>query len=79
MNPNKAHQPKTTPDEFSGFDTQPDLAHVRVQTVAKIYDVSCATIWNWVSAGQFPSPRKIGPNCTRWRVGDIRAHMGISA
>lgn len=68
----KAHQsPQVSgiPNELGAIDKQPDLAHVRVQTVAKIYDVSTATIWNWGAAGQFPKPHKIGPNCTRWRVG----------
>lgn len=35
--------------------------------------LSAATVWRKVRAGTFPSPVKLGANCTAWRVEDVRA------
>lgn len=37
--------------------------------------VSVATVWRWSATGNFPTPLKIGPNATRWRVSDIEAWL----
>ena len=62
--------------EFATFDKAPDSAFIRVQTVAQLFGVSVVTIWRWVADGQMPAGIAIGNNTTRWRVGDIRKHMG---
>lgn len=35
--------------------------------------VSKSTWWQGVKDGRFPSPQKLGPRTTVWRVEDIRA------
>ncbi len=42
------------------------------QTSAR-YEVSRATLWRWVRDGQFPSPVKLSPGCTRWKLADLEA------
>lgn len=41
--------------------------------LAKRYNVARVTPWRWVQAGTFPTPVKLGPNCTRWKLADIEA------
>lgn len=66
----KQDQPGAT-----GFDSQPDAAHVRVHVVATIYGVSVPTVWRWARDGRIPSPRKLGPGTTVWNVGDLRRDL----
>ncbi len=35
------------------------------------YAVSRATIWRWVKEGRIPSPHKLSPGCTRWRLSEV--------
>lgn len=40
--------------------------------VAARYDVGVATIWRWSrDRDDFPKPKKLGDNCTRWRLSDL--------
>ncbi|MGE4533490.1 helix-turn-helix transcriptional regulator [Halomonas sp.] len=40
--------------------------------VATRYDVGVATIWRWArDRDDFPKPKKLGDNCTRWRLSDL--------
>jgi len=40
--------------------------------VATRYDVGVATIWRWSrDRDDFPKPKKLGDNCTRWRLSDL--------
>ncbi|WUR16210.1 AlpA family phage regulatory protein [[Empedobacter] haloabium] len=41
--------------------------------------VSPATWWAGVKSGRFPSPVKLGPRMTAWRVEDIRAFISAQA
>jgi len=54
------------------FDSLPDSAHVRAQTVADWKGVSVPTVWRWSKAGLLPAPVKIGPRVTAWNVGQLR-------
>jgi prophage regulatory protein len=45
-----------------------------VNQVAERYDVSTDSIWRWKRDGKFPSPVRVGPNCTRWRLSDLTEH-----
>lgn len=56
------------------FNIKPDQLYLTVDQVAKRYGVSKDTIWRWSRTGDFPKPRKIGPNVTRWRFSDIEDH-----
>lgn len=40
--------------------------------VPPIIPVSKSTWWEGVKAGRFPTPVKLGPRITAWRVEDIR-------
>jgi predicted DNA-binding transcriptional regulator AlpA len=31
------------------------------------------TLWRWVASGEFPTPIKLGPNITAWRLSDIES------
>ncbi|MHA7809380.1 MAG: helix-turn-helix transcriptional regulator [Marinobacter adhaerens] len=37
------------------------------------YEVSRVTPWRWTKKGKFPSPIKLGPNCTRWKLSEVEA------
>jgi len=41
--------------------------------LASRYEVSRVTPWRWSKKGAFPSPVKLGPNCTRWKLSDVEA------
>jgi len=43
------------------------------EQLAKRYGVSRSTIWRWLRKGDFPSPVKLGPGCTRWPLDDVQA------
>ncbi len=40
--------------------------------VANQFGVSRATIWRWVSNGNFPKPVKLSPGCSRWKIEDVQ-------
>lgn len=60
-----------------GFDSLPDCALVSDRTIAALAEVSKVTVWRWAREGRIPKPKKIGPNCTRWEVGPLRAAMAM--
>jgi prophage regulatory protein len=37
--------------------------------------ISASTLWQWVRDNKFPTPVKLGPRITAWRVEDIRAYL----
>lgn len=39
--------------------------------LAARYAVSRITIWRWTREGRYPLPVRLGPNCTRWRRGEV--------
>jgi hypothetical protein len=41
--------------------------------IPPVIPVSRSTWWAGVKSGRFPSPVKLGPRITAWRVEDIRA------
>lgn len=60
----------------------PDCGYIRLSQILgnpkgnppipPIIPVSKSTWWSGVKTGRFPSPVKLGPNTTAWRVSDIR-------
>ena len=54
------------------FDVLPGSAFVRISVLVAILGCSKATIWRWVKASKFPSPKKLGPRITVWNVAEIR-------
>ena len=60
---------------LSNFDQLPDSANVRLPIVMSLYGVSAATVWRQVKAGTIPSPRKLTPRTTAWKVKDLRGAL----
>ncbi len=54
----------------------PENFFLNVAQVAKRYEVSTDTIWRWARQDDLPSPVKVGPNVTRWRLSDLLDHEG---
>lgn len=52
---------------------QPIEHYISVKHLSSRLDVSVATIWRWVAAGEFPSPVKLSPGCSRFTLGSIQA------
>lgn len=59
----------------AAFDHLPDDSYVRGAVVDRVFGISTATRWRWARAGILPTPEKIGPNVTAFRVGKLRAAM----
>lgn len=57
------------------FDELPASAQVPAKTLATLLDVSTMSIWRMAKDGRLPKPRKLGPNTTRWTVGEVRAAL----
>ena len=55
------------------FPFLPDDALVSVDVVCALKGRCRASIWRDIKAGRVPAPVKVGPNCTRFRVGDLKA------
>ena len=66
------------------FDETPDCAFLRERQLVgdprdpssrKLLPISRASFWRMVKSGQFPSPKKLGPNTTVWNVGLVRTWL----
>jgi predicted DNA-binding transcriptional regulator AlpA len=66
-------------DSLRGYDSLPDSAAVPASVVAAVSGVSVATVWRWSKSGRLPRPRHLGPNSTRWIVGELRRAMAGDA
>lgn len=47
------------------------VKYARDIELAERFGVSRVTIWRWTKAGDFPSPVRLGPGSTRWRLADV--------
>jgi predicted DNA-binding transcriptional regulator AlpA len=68
-------QPTNLPVRVQQFDMLPDSALMNVGEVSLLSGKSIATLWRDVQAERIAHPIKIGPNSTRWRVGDVRRFL----
>lgn len=59
------------------LDRLPDTMLITDKIVASMASVSRATVWNWASSGLIPKPRRLGPRCSRWELGEIRRALGV--
>lgn len=50
----------------------PTEGYVRLPQILAVIPVGKSTWWNGVRSGRFPSPVKLGPRTTAWKVEDIR-------
>ena len=46
-----------------------------VNAVAKLYAISPRSVWRLTKHGLIPQPVRFGPRATRWRLGDLLAHI----
>jgi prophage regulatory protein len=61
---------------MTGKSSLPDTGFVRLRAIlgpTGPIPVSKSTWWAGVRSGRYPSPIKLGPRVTAWRVEDIRA------
>lgn len=66
----------SSPSKPTGLAALPAEGYLRQsQLLPNVVPVSAATWWRWVAAKHAPSPVKLGPRCTAWRVADIRAWL----
>ncbi|MFT3963708.1 helix-turn-helix transcriptional regulator [Propionivibrio sp.] len=63
---------KKIPPTLVAFNSLPDEALIDVRFVAVLFDCSDNTVWRRVKSGMLPSPIRVSPQQTRWRVGGIR-------
>ncbi len=53
--------------------------YLNVKEVADRYGVDTSTIWRWRKRGQFPEPKRFGPQTLRWNVAELQAHEAEAA
>ncbi|MCM2493067.1 hypothetical protein ACVCIH_09525 [Burkholderia glumae] len=61
-------------ESLAGFDALPDIARVRIETVAALLACSTATVRRRVSAGTIAAPLSEG-GALVWRAGDLRRFL----
>lgn len=54
-------------------DCLPEEGFVRLRDVLRVFPVGRSTWWEGVRAGRYPSPVKLAPRVTAWRVEDLRS------
>jgi predicted DNA-binding transcriptional regulator AlpA len=69
-------KPRSIPDALRRFDELPDSAYVRLPVVMGLLDASDGTVWRYARRGIIPAPVQLGPRCTAWNVGELRAALG---
>ena len=51
----------------------PETGFLRLPQILALFPVSRSAFWAGVKDGRYPTPVKLSPRCTAWRVEDIRA------
>jgi prophage regulatory protein len=52
--------------------TKPQDRFLRLPEVRSTVGVCRTTLWNWISAGNFPAPHKLGTRSVGWLESDIQ-------
>ena len=69
---------------ISSFDDLADSAYIRESQLVRnpkrpdrpaLIPFGSSTLWRKVKSGDFPSPIKLSPKVTAWKVRDVRAWM----
>lgn len=55
------------------YSSLPSEGYVRLPQVLAVIPVGKTSWWNGVKSGKYPTPVKLSPRCTAWKVEDIRA------
>lgn len=68
-----AAQPLSVSEKLEKLRTEmPSASYIRqAGLIPGILPISQATLWRWVSKGEFPKPVKLSSRVTAWRVADV--------
>ncbi|OSZ66102.1 AlpA family transcriptional regulator [Hydrogenophaga sp. IBVHS2] len=48
---------------------------LRLEAVESLVGIKKTKLYDLIKLGQFPAPEKLSPRCSRWRAGDVLAHL----
>lgn len=48
-------------------------SYLTLREVTANIKVATSTLYRWIDNGKFPRPVRLGENCVRWRVADLKA------
>lgn len=60
----------------------PKSGLVRLPSILAVFPISRTGLYNKIAAGEFPSPVKLGPRTSAWRVEEVRevlAKLGVAS
>lgn len=56
----------------------PHAGYIRQAGLLAMLPISSATLWRWVSRGDFPQPVKLSPRITAWPVEAVQSWLAES-
>lgn len=56
----------------------PQAGYIRQAGLLAVLPISSATLWRWVSRGQFPRPVKLSARVTAWPIEAVQAWLTAS-
>jgi predicted DNA-binding transcriptional regulator AlpA len=59
----------------TGFDQLPNAALLSASDLVTLSGRSRTSVWRDVNEGRLCKPVRLGPNCVRWRVSDVRKYL----
>lgn len=62
-------------DRVKDFERLPDSALLTAREIKALSGRSLASIWRDVKGERLTKPIVLGPNASRWTVGDVRAYL----
>ncbi|WP_252094083.1 helix-turn-helix transcriptional regulator [Rhizobium skierniewicense] len=48
-------------------------SYLTLKEVTTNIKVATSTLYRWIADGKVPKPVRLGENCVRWRVADVKA------
>ena len=57
----------------------PDVGFVRLPQILRVLPIGRSSWWAGIRVGKYPSPIKIGPRVSAWKVEDIKALLAALA
>ncbi len=55
------------------MNTPAKVYYLRDTDLAERYNVSRNTVWRWHREGRIPSPIRLAPQSTRWKLAELEA------
>ena len=49
--------------------------YLRLPQVVAITAIAKSTVWKWIKTNGFPSPIKLSPKCSAWKLSEVEAWM----